>query len=70
MGVGRTKGNNTGFGNLTTLKVISSFTNSKTNNNKIPKTRIIRISELLYRRFVGHSRRYYNVETYETILET
>jgi hypothetical protein len=73
MGIkGGHKGNNSGFGNLTTLRVISSSntTNSTTDNkNKIPKTSIIRISEPLYRRFVGHSRRYYNVETYETILE-
>ena len=29
----------------------------------------MKISEPLYRRFVGFSKRYYDVETYETILE-
>ena len=35
-----------------------------TSNNKmeVPKTRTISISENLYRRFVAHSKRYYNVE--------
>jgi hypothetical protein len=33
------------------------------------KTRIIRISEPLYEKFKEHSQKYYNIETYETILE-
>ncbi len=44
-----------------------------TDSNKpefLSKTRIIRISEPLYRRFVPDSKRYYNVEPYEVILET
>ena len=57
-----------GVGNLTTLKVISSSTNSTTDNNEIPKTKIIRISNDLYQKFVDHSHRFYNVESYEVIL--
>ena len=69
MGIGRTRGNNTGFGNLTTLRVISPTNSTTDNKNKIPKpTRTIKISEQLYRRFVGHSQKFYNVESYETIL--
>lgn len=37
--------------------------------NKVPKTRIIRISEPLYRRLSGVSQRYFDCESYETILE-
>jgi hypothetical protein len=60
--------NNTGFGNLTHLNPIND-TSTITTNNKVPKpTRTIKISEQLFRRFVGHSRRYYNVESYELIL--
>jgi hypothetical protein len=43
---------------------------SNEKESKVPKpTRTMKISEPLYRRFVGFSRRYYNVESYETILE-
>ena len=42
-------------------KFILEFTSNDYNKKKI--------REQLYRRFVGHSMRYYNVETYETILE-
>ena len=49
------------------LRPITIDNTSDTNNN-IPKTRVIRISEPLYRRFVGHSKRFYNVESYEVIL--
>lgn len=59
--------NNTGFGNLVSLRKV---TNSTSTNNKVPKpTRTIKISEQLFGRFVVHSRRYYNAESYETILE-
>lgn len=57
---------NVGFGRLTNLRPITIDNTSDT--NKIPKTRVIRISEPLYRRFVGHSKRFYNVESYEVIL--
>ena len=60
------------FGRYTNLKEISVVDNStnEKDSNKVPKpTRTIKISEQLYRRFIGHSIRYYNVETYETILE-
>ena len=59
------------FGRYTNLKEISvvDSTNEK-DSNKVPKPiRTIKISEQLYRRFIGHSIRYYNVERYETILE-
>ena len=55
------------FGPHTTLReIIDDTTNT---NNNIPKTRIIRISEPLYHRFVGFSKRYFNVEPYDLILE-
>ena len=39
------------------------------NTMEFPKTRVIKISEILYRRFISFSRRYYsNPETYEKIL--
>ncbi len=60
-------GHNMGFGNLTNLKPVINTTTEE-DTNKIPKTRIIRISEQLYGRFAGHSKRYYNVADYETIL--
>jgi hypothetical protein len=37
-------------------------------NKMEPKSRTICISELLYRRFVAFSKRHYNVESYEVIL--
>jgi hypothetical protein len=58
--------NNSGFGKYTSLKPV----NATIARRKVPKkTRTIKISEELYTRFREHSRRYYNVETYETILE-
>jgi hypothetical protein len=64
------RGNNMGFGNLCNLKPVISTADNNSIINKIPKpTRTIRISEQLFRRFVGFSQRYYNVEPYETILE-
>ena len=62
--------NNVGWGNLTHLKPINNTNTAETTTSKNPKlTRTIKISEHLYRRFVGHSRRYYNVESYEIILD-
>ena len=70
-----------GLGHRTGIKEISSstttFIDTTTNNNhnssKKPstntRTRTIRISEELYKKFFEHSRRYYNTEPYETILE-
>ncbi len=58
------------FGRYTTLKEISlDNTNNKKKSKQPPKTRIIRISEPLYQKFVNFSERYYNVESYSTILE-
>ena len=67
------------FGNLVGLKPSPSsnlnFTTITTprlrkhhiNNNN--KTKTIKISEPLFQRFLDHSRKYYNVEPYETIIE-
>jgi hypothetical protein len=61
---------NSGFGRYTTLKEITTLDNTnKKKKSKQPKTRIIRISEPLYQKFVNFSERYYNVESYSTILE-
>lgn len=59
------KSTSVGLGRYTdlVLKTITAV------GDKKKKTRIIRISERLYERFSEHSRRYYNIETYETILE-
>ena len=65
-----------GLGHRTGIKEISSstttFIDTTTNNNhnssKKPstntRTRTIRISEELYKKFFEHSRRYYNMEPY------
>jgi hypothetical protein len=72
------RNNNYGFVNLVSLRPVTSSpppsTISTTNNaKKIPKTktktRTMRISEDLYQKFVNFSERYYNIETYSTILE-
>jgi hypothetical protein len=60
-------GGNQGLGNLVNFKPLDSTTITTNNNNK-KKTKTIKISEQLYDRFVEHSRKYYNVEPYETIL--
>ena len=59
------------FGRYTTLKEITTIDNTNNNNTKpkVPRTRIIRISEHTYRMMVGHSKRFYDVECYDTILE-
>lgn len=55
------------FGNITTLRpIITPISNGK--KPKVPKTRVIRISEQLYRRFQGVSKHYWDVEPYELIL--
>jgi hypothetical protein len=70
------------FGNLVGLRPIKSTTITPTtttitkehilnyNNNKKKKnTKTMKISEQLHQRFLNHSRKYYEVETYETIQE-
>ncbi|HJT85400.1 MAG TPA: hypothetical protein VJ697_13045 [Nitrososphaeraceae archaeon] len=47
------------------LEIIVSTDNTKI---EASKTRVRKISEHLCRRFVEHLKRYYNTETYETIL--
>ncbi|MGI0051440.1 MAG: hypothetical protein ACRD8K_06850 [Nitrososphaeraceae archaeon] len=61
--------NNTGWGNLTHLKPVNDTSTITT--NKVPKpTRTIKISEQLFRRLAAHSKKYYNVESYDFILST
>jgi hypothetical protein len=64
---------NVGFGRLTTLKPINVDNTNSSNNNKKSKvqkpTRIIKISNHTYRMLVGHSQRFYDVESYDVILE-
>jgi hypothetical protein len=52
---GGKNGNNMGFGNLTTLKVITTDNNT----NKVPKSRVIRISEPVYQLLKDHSKKYH-----------
>ena len=54
--------NNLNFTSITTTRLRKC-----TNNNKSTKT--MKISGSLYQRFLEHSSKYYNTETYETILE-
>jgi hypothetical protein len=55
--------NNIGWGQYTNLKPITTST-------KVPKpTRTIKINEPLFRRFVVHSKKFYNVESFDTIIE-
>lgn len=54
--------NHHGLGNWTYLKPIDS-------NDTYPQfSRIMKISEMTYRRFVEFSKAHYNVETYDQIL--
>jgi hypothetical protein len=62
------KTGNIGFGNLSGLRPINTTTTTIV-KRKVPKTRTIEISEDLYQRFREHSRRHYNIETYETIIK-
>jgi hypothetical protein len=76
-------GKNTGFGKYVSLRPVNdsniiinnkesdttTVTTSINKNRIIPTTRVMNISEQLYKRFVEHSRRFYDVESYETILE-
>ena len=72
----------TEFGNLVGLKPISITTkDNKTkeittltkqhilNHNRKAKTKSMKISEPLYQRLFDHSRKYYDGEPYETIIE-
>ncbi len=67
-------GDNTGLGRLITMKEITNNNNDDDNDNnkesKVQKpTRIMKISEHTYRMFVGHAKQFYDVETYDIILE-
>ncbi len=66
------------FGRYTTLKEITGIDNTTTSSNnndndkesKIHKpTRIIRISEYTYRRLISHSQKFYDVVSYNEIIE-
>jgi hypothetical protein len=68
-------GNNTknvglGLGNLVSLKPVNTSPTNTNTKNKVPKpTRTIKISEPLFRRLVSHSKKFYNVESFDTIIE-
>ena len=73
MGIkGGHRGNNRGFGNLCNLKrVIPATAGSELeeDTDKVPNTKILRVSNEIYEKFLSHSRRFYNVESYSQILE-
>ena len=83
LGAKNKDGKNCAWGNLVKLRPINdnviinkksdtattTVTTTSINKNKNQTTRIMKISEPLYKRFVEFSRRYYDVESYETILE-
>ena len=54
------------FGRWTSFREVTIDT--ATNKMEPKLTRTICISELLYHRFIAHSKKYYNVESYEVIL--
>ena len=56
--------NNLNFTSITTTRLRKCTRNSDKNTTKTMK-----ISGSLYQRLFDHSRKYYNVESYETILE-
>ena len=57
------------LGNITKLTPITFETPIKSNKKpKVQNDRIIRVSEHLYMRLKGFSRRNYNVESYENII--
>jgi hypothetical protein len=66
---GRGSAADIGLGRYTTLRPIVTTAAEKKDTNKIPKTRVIRISEPLYQKFVNFSKRYYDVEPYDLILD-
>ena len=73
------RGNILGFGNLTGLRPINNTTEIEqeeqedttiTNQyNDDIYTKIIRIKLNAYQRLKDHSRRYYNIESYDTIIK-
>ena len=80
MGIIGRKNKNNDFGNLVNLTPVvttaeareedttAGAAGAEAEENNIPNTTIMRISQQTYRLFVGHSRRYYDVEDYDTIL--
>ena len=78
MGIkGGHRGNNMGFGNLCNLKpvyttatVVAITEESEEDaTNKIPNTKILRISNEIYEKFVSHSQKFYDVVSYNEIIE-
>ena len=83
MGIkGGHRNNNYGFGNLCNLKPVvpaSSATIAATaavesaveeeDIDKIPNTKILRISNEIYEKLLSHNRKFYNVESYNQILD-
>ncbi len=77
------KTGNIGFGNLTSLRPVSTATNNttinqsdndkndndtSTNQYTDDNTKIMKITLNTFQRLKEHSRRYYNIETYDTII--
>jgi hypothetical protein len=55
------------FGPMTSLREVVI---NPDNTIEFPKTRVIKISEILYRHFISFSKKYYsNPETYEKIYQ-
>ena len=81
MGIkGGRRGNNMGFGNLVNLRPVIPATVlggaaaateviEEDTTNKIPNTRILRISNEIYEKFLSHSQKFYDVVSYNEIIE-
>ena len=75
MGIkGGKHGHNMGFGNLVNLRPVIPTTTAATEGeedttNKIPNTKILRISNEIYEKFVSHSQKFYDVVSYNEIIE-
>ena len=61
------KPNHMKLGKMTNLKIITTNTTT-TKKPKILKTRTIRITEETWKKLYEHSRKYYNVESVDTII--
>jgi hypothetical protein len=57
-----------GLGNLTGMREITFDTPIKSKKPKLPKDRIMGISEFTYRRMAGFSRQNFNVASYDELL--
>jgi hypothetical protein len=80
MGIkGGHRGNNRGFGNLCNLKpvvpassvpVVAAIESAEEEDiDKIPNTKILRISNEIYEKFLSHSQKFYDVVSYNEIID-